>query len=87
MFESTYGFHWAEETISDEFGASRRKGETNSSVFWFALSGGTSVDILEDFIETELSETLSGVSEEGWGPSLLQLKIRLTWLEKLYLRG
>ena len=29
-----------------------------------------SVDILEDLIETELSKTLSGVSNKGWEPSL-----------------
>jgi hypothetical protein len=36
------------------------------------ITGGISVDILEDLVESELSESLSGVSEESWGPSLFK---------------
>jgi hypothetical protein len=66
----TYGFHWAEKAISNDLSAGGGDGETKSSVLWLILTSGGSVNILEDFVETELSETLSGVSEEGWSPSL-----------------
>ena len=62
----TYGFPWAEKDISDDLGAGRGNSETNSSVLWLVITSSGSVDILEDFIESELSETLGGVSNESW---------------------
>lgn len=66
----TYGFHWAEETIGNDLSTGGGDSETNSLVLGDVVTGGPSVDILEDLIESELSETLSGVTEEGWSPSL-----------------
>ena len=66
----TYGFHWAEETIGNDLSAGRGDSETDSLVLGNVVTGGPSVDILEDLIESELSETLSGVTEESWSPSL-----------------
>ena len=70
MWVVTYGFEWAEEAISNDLSASGGEGESKSLVLGDVVTGGISVDILEDLIESELSETLSGVSEEGWSPSL-----------------
>ena len=66
----TYGFPWAQENIGDDLSASGGDGESEGSVFWLVLTSSGSVDILEDLVETELSETLSGVSHKGWSPSL-----------------
>lgn len=66
----TYGFKWAEEAISDDLSAGRGDSETECLVLGNVITSSSSVDILEDLVETELSETLSGVSEESWGPSL-----------------
>ena len=65
----TYGFEWAKEAISDDLSACGGDSESNSLVLGNVVTGGRSVDILEDLIESELTETLSGVSEEGWSPS------------------
>jgi len=65
----TYGFEWAKEAISDDLGACGGDSESKCLVLGNVVTGGSSVDILEDFVETELSETLSGVSNEGWEPS------------------
>ena len=62
----TYGFPWAEKDISDDLGAGGGNSETNSSVLWLVITSSVSVDILEDFIESELSESLKTVSYEGW---------------------
>ena len=70
MWVVTYGFEWAEEAIGNDLSASGGEGESKSLVLGDVVTGGISVDILEDLIESELSETLSGVSEEGWSPSL-----------------
>ena len=73
----TYGFPWAEETISDKLSTGRGDGETESLVLLGVLTSGGLVDILEDLVETELSETLSGVSNEGWCPSLKNKEIMI----------
>jgi|TARA_B110000503_G_C6881082_1_gene302708 hypothetical protein len=65
----TYGFEWAKEAISDDLSTCGGDSESNSLVLGNVVTGGRSVDILEDLIESELTETLSGVSEEGWSPS------------------
>lgn len=67
----TYSFEGSEGNISDELSASRGKSETDSlvldSVF---LTGSSSEDILEDFVESELAEALSSVSDQGGEPTL-----------------
>ena len=66
----TYGFHWAKETIGNDLSTGGGKSETDSLVLGNIVTGGPSVNILEDLIETELSESLSGISNKSWSPSL-----------------
>jgi len=63
------GFEWAKEGVSDHLSGSGGNGESESLVLGSVITSSISVHILEDLIESELSETLSGVSSEGWGPS------------------
>ena len=67
---STYSFPWAEKDIGDDLSAGGGHEETNSLVLVGLLAEGTSVDILEHLVESELSESLEAVSNEGWEPSL-----------------
>ena len=66
FYFGTYGFPWAEEDIGNDLGTSRGESETDGSVLWLVITSGGSVDILEDLIETELTETLGGVTDKGW---------------------
>jgi len=66
----TYGFHWAKETIGNDLSTGGGKSETDSLVLGNVVTGGPSVNILEDLIESEFTETLSGVTDESWSPSL-----------------
>ena len=63
MDKKTYGLEGAKKAVSNDFGAGGGEGESNGLVLLgVLLSGDTSVDILEDLIESELSESLGGVS-------------------------
>ena len=58
------GFPWAEQNISDDF--SRTWGDWPSDFFVLLsvlLSDNVLVNILEDFVESELTESLSGVAD------------------------
>jgi|DEB0MinimDraft_12_1074336.scaffolds.fasta_scaffold103876_1 hypothetical protein len=67
----TYSFPWAQEAIGDDLSRSGGNGESDGLVLGSVVgANGTSVDILEDFIESELSESLGRVSNESWHPSL-----------------
>ena len=64
------GFPWAKETVSDDLSWSW--GNWPSDFFIFVCvfcSNNVLIDILEDFIEAEFTESLKGVSEEGGWPS------------------
>ena len=63
------GLPWAEENISNKLSAGRGDSETNGSVLWLILAGGISVNILENLVETEFTESLGRVSNESWQPS------------------
>mmetsp|Transcript_13057 Transcript_13057/g.22034 ORF Transcript_13057/g.22034 Transcript_13057/m.22034 type:complete len:302 (+) Transcript_13057:28-933(+) len=64
------GLEGAEEAVSNDFGAGGGEGESDSLVLLgVLLAGDASVDILEDLVESELSESLGGVSNEGGEPS------------------
>jgi hypothetical protein len=65
----TYGFPGAEENIGDELSASRRDGPADGLVLGGVLTSGSSVDILEDLVETEFTEALSGVTDQGRKPA------------------
>jgi hypothetical protein len=65
----TYGFEWAKEAISDDLSACGGDSKSKSLVLGNVVTGGSSVNILE--------ETLSGVSEKGWSPSLKATQIRI----------
>jgi len=67
---STYSFHGAEGDISDDLSGGGGDGETDGLVLGGLVSEGILVDILEDFVETELSESLGTVADEGGEPSL-----------------
>ena len=71
----TYGFHWAKHNIGDDLSASRGNEETDCLILGGLLTESTSVDILEDFIETELSESLHRISSKSWEPSLNKLGV------------
>jgi len=62
-------FHWAEHSVSDDLSAGGRDQETNSLVLGGLLTEGTSVDVLEHFVESEFTKTLHTVSDESWEPS------------------
>ena len=68
----TYGFPWAEESIGDNLSASRGDEETDSLVLSGLITESISVDVLEHLIESELSESLETISNESWGPSLIE---------------
>jgi len=60
------GFPRAEETISNDFSGSGGKCPTDTLVFNGVFgSNNTSIDILEDFIETEFTKTLKGISDQS----------------------
>ena len=68
--KATYGFPGAEENISDDLSAGGGDEETDSLVLCGLLSKNTLVHILEHFVESELSEALGTVANEGGEPSL-----------------
>lgn len=64
------GLKWAEESISDNLSTSGGNRPTDSSVLdGVLISNDLLVDILEDFVESEFSQSLEGVSNQSWGPS------------------
>ncbi len=63
------GLHGAEEAISDDLSAGRGKEETDCLVLLGLGAEDVFVDILEDLVEAELSETLHGVADDGGLPS------------------
>ena len=65
----TYSFPWAKEDIGNKLRTSRGKGPADSLILGGVLTSSSSIDILEDFIETELAETLGGVANQSRGPS------------------
>ena len=66
----TYGFPWAEESISDNLGTGRRDQETDGLVFGSLIAKETLVDIFKHLVESELSESLQTVSDQSWEPAL-----------------
>lgn len=66
----TYCFHGSEEAVGDDLSAGGGGEEAEGLVLLSILSESALVDILEDFIETELSETLSGVADQSRSPAL-----------------
>ena len=69
---STYlaSLHGGEGNVSKELGAGRRGEVKRSSVEVSVLiSDHVGVDLLEDFIESKLAETLGGVSDSSGGPA------------------
>ena len=67
---ATYGFPWAEEDVSNDLGASGGYQETDSLVLSGLVSKSALIDILEHFVESELSEALETVANERGEPSL-----------------
>ena len=65
----TYSFPWAKKDVSNELGRSGGNGPADDLVLGGVLTSSRGIDILEDLIETELSEALGTVSNEGWGPA------------------
>lgn len=64
------GFPRTEQKISDDLGRAGGHGPADLFVLVSVLlSNNFLVDILEDLVETELAETLEGVSDEGGSPS------------------
>jgi len=62
--------HGAEEDISDNFSTGGRNSPSNSLILdSVLLSNGSGEDVLEDLIESELSESLSRVTDECGSPS------------------
>jgi len=78
----TYSFPRAQEAVSDHLGGGGRQGESEGLVLGGVVTSNASVDILEDLIESELSESLSRVSDESGSPSLENSQV--WWW---YLRG
>lgn len=66
----TYCFPGSEETIGDDLSAGGGGEETEGLILLSVLSESTLVDILEDLIETKLSEALSGVPDQSRSPAL-----------------
>jgi hypothetical protein len=66
---STYGLEGSEEGISDDLGAGGGAEEANSLVLGGLGAESPLVDVLEHLIEAELSEALSGISDEGGVPA------------------
>ena len=67
--KGTYSFPWAEEYISNDFCAGWRYSKTKGLIFldcFLIISASTSVNILEDFIESEFTETLEWVTDPCW---------------------
>jgi len=73
--KATYGFPRAQKSVGNDLSTGRRHSESDGLVLGGVITKSTSVDILEDLVESELSESLSGVSDEGWGPSLKQARL------------
>ena len=65
----TYAFPRAKQCVCDEFGGGRGESPSEGLVLGGVLTSSGSVDILEDLIESELAEALSGVSDKGGGPA------------------
>lgn len=65
------GLHWGKKDIGEELGRSGgsqvQRGSVEVGIF---LSKHIGVDVLEDLVESELSKSLEGISDEGRGPSL-----------------
>jgi len=60
------GFPRAQEDISNNFSGSGGKSPTDTLVFdGIFLTNDASIDILEEFVETELSETLKGITDQS----------------------
>jgi hypothetical protein len=66
----TYSLEGSKECVGNDFSASRGSQETNSLVLSSLGSENPLVNILEHLVETELSETLSRVTNKGSVPSL-----------------
>ena len=67
----TYCFEGRKCDISDEFSTCWGKSETDSLVFNSVfLASNCLENILENFVETELAETLSTISDQSWEPTL-----------------
>ena len=63
-------FPWAEQGIGDDFSRAWGDGPSDFFIlFSVLLSDNVFVDILEDFVETELSESLSWISDKSWSPA------------------
>ena len=68
---NTYCFEGRKCDISDEFSTCWGKSETDSLVFNSVfLASNCLENILENFVETELAETLSTISDQSWEPTL-----------------
>jgi hypothetical protein len=64
-------FHGAEGNISEELSRGRTQQPDDTSVLHRSLlTGDVSIQVLEDLVETELEETLHGVTIEGGEPTL-----------------
>lgn len=64
---------WRQGDVSEELSRGRRRQVQTSTVRVRVLfTNHIGVKDFEDLIETELAETLSGVAEEGWSPTLGQ---------------
>lgn len=68
---NTYCFEGRQGDVSDELGASGRNSKADGLVLdGVFLAGGCLEHILEDFVEAELAEALSSVSNERGEPAL-----------------
>jgi len=63
------GFPGAKQNIGDELSASRGDSPTDGLILGGVLTSGSSVNILEDFVETEFTEALAGVTDESRQPT------------------
>jgi len=66
----TYCLEGSEEGVGNDLSASRSGQESESLVLGSFGAEDPLVNILEDFVETELSEALSRVTQKGGVPSL-----------------
>jgi len=67
---ATYCFEGAQETVRNDLGASGGYQESDCLVLVSLFTKSIPVYVLEDFIESKLSEALCSISNEGWEPSL-----------------
>lgn len=63
------GLPWTEEGVCDELSGSGGDDVSEDLVLVDFVSGDSGVDVFEDFVESELSDSLEGVTDEGWAPS------------------